>query len=457
MHRFHKSFIFIRLMLFVFVFVVLVLIPSFSSQRLTTTRSDYDIFGKRFVLNDHVVALADNHLTRYHFFFYPFGPENYCSYDYLSSHHFLVSLSIGERQTADDLSFVYLRTDEDAEDSFELGTFSIDRTQCSPDSEESPLSVTKIHRFEMSHDGFVSILQVDFDGQYAYGFLEQYVYILDIDKKNVTIFDWETILPNVTKFYPKDAQITRIRSGVDLIVLIGYLNINGDGTLPKVYLFHAEPPFRLTLLDNETLVTHPTVGEVFAERYEFDYVMSVSIEQETQQILIALPSYKQTLLYEFNETNLFRRKVFPEAARSVNWFEGGTQAVMLLADIPTLPWASSQIQVINTTTTDLNIATLYAIPNNQQTIPFATPTQLVKFIRLGICQGHPILLTSDGLIIHVPIAPPGHYFPLVEISSTANPPNPCPNGTFRTTFSPSPCLVCPTGYRNSKFYLNFSF
>ena len=436
--------------------VVLCLVSSSGSQRLATIRSDHDIFGERLACNDHVVALAINDVTRYDFFFNPLGPNYYCPYDYFASQNFVVSLAIGERQSADDTSFVYLRTDEETEDYLELGIFRINRTQCLEDPDTRPLFETPIHRFNLSLDGLVSVLQVDFYGQYAYGFLEEFAYILDIAKKNVTILDWKTILPNVTKLYPKDAHVTRTRYGMDLIVLVGYFTVNLDGTLPAVYLLHAEPPFRLSLLYNETLITDQTVGGTFAFSYEFDYVMSVSIEHETQQVLIALPYYEKTFLYQFNETHLSRTRVFSKAARSVAWFDRGTQAALLLPTVPALPWASSQVQVIDTTTADPNVATFYAMPNNQQTIPFARPTQLPQFIRLDISDGQPVILASNGLIINAPIAPPGHYVPLVEISSYADEPHPCPNGTFRTTFSPSPCLVCPTGYRNSNLPLSRS-
>ncbi|UJR10746.1 hypothetical protein I4U23_014934 [Adineta vaga] len=330
----------------------------------------------------------------------------------------------------------------------QLGVCKINKTECLSKNFVMETTKTIVHQFSFLVLD-TSILKVDPIGEYAYGFLAPEAFIYDINNGNVTLISWQELLPDLPEIYRKDADVTMIDDNIRMIVLVGYSREQTDSSLPVIYLLRHEPPSTMILVDSLILINDTFVGDAFAFGYTFDYVMSVSIEHTTQQILVGLPYFGKTFLLKFTSTNLTLMKEFPYAARSVAWIDNGTQAVLLFADIPTLPWASSQVQVINTSVTDTHLATLYAVPNNQQTIAFKTGKSAVDFLRITVSNGLPIILTSTGYVIYAPIAPPDSYIGLTEISSIAPSPVRCPAGTFKTHTGPSPCIVCATGFKRS--------
>jgi hypothetical protein len=425
--------------------VVVAFIRLSDTQQFSTIRADYDIYGTRLATNDHVVALAANHLFTYQFTFAPFGPDHFCSSAYASPSQFVINIAIGHKPNVTHSTFVGMRVHEGTPEYLELVMFDIDQIECLFSENIYKTNEKLLHRFSVSNTG-VSILKMDPAGRYAYGFLKSCAYVLDVSNGNVTTIDWSSLLPDVADFYPRDADVSITNDDVRLIVLTGYFTINIDLTLPAVYLLRHRLS-SMVLVNNITLMSDLPVGGTFTFFYNFEYVISITIEPETKQVLVALPHYRRTYLLEYNRTSLVVRKIYVRAARSVVWLDNGKQAALLLADESTLPWAVSQVQVINTSATNTDLATLYTLPNNQQTISFFTGKQSLSFIRLAMSDNQLIILTSTGYIIYAPVALPGYFMRLTEISSYAPHAEPCPAGTFKTTRSPSPCLVCPHGHR----------
>ena len=95
---------------------------------------------------------------------------------------------------------------------------------------------TVVQRFSQSHYD-ISVLSVDFAGEYAFGFLRDFGDIFDIARSHVTTLRWKDILPNVTEFFAKDAETSVTSDGVTVLLLVGSFRVDFDSTLPAVYLF----------------------------------------------------------------------------------------------------------------------------------------------------------------------------------------------------------------------------
>ena len=432
-----------------FLLFLLCLLRCSANDYLSSLRTDNDGYGTRFAVNDVSVIVAQNDYLRYQFHLPPFGTERYCVCEYPTDETFVLNVATGSRQNNTTLFLVYLRTNESDADVLELGTLSINQSACLSDRLIYSWKDTVVQQF--NHSSYeISLLTVDFDGQYAFGFLRDFAYVFDIARSRVSTLDWWQILPNVPSFYAKDAETSVTSDGVKVLLLVGYFQVAFDATLPAVYLLRFEAPSNLIVVDDLTLISGLKVGGSFAFNYNFNYVMSISIQHATQQALIALPSYSQTFLIQFTSQRItLVNRVFHRAARSVAWLGPTGQAAFLLADSPTPPWALSQLQVIDTSLENTDLATLYALPNNQQTLTFLTPTPTTSFLRVKVSDGRPVILTNDASLIYAPISPAGFFFPLSETSLNLSAPQPCPPGTFKNQSAPSPCLVCPTGYRSS--------
>ena len=420
-----------------------------ANDLLSSLRTDNDAYGTRFVGNDFFLVYAQNDYLRYQLHFPPFGEDYFCFGEYSSDTIFVLNVAIGYRQNVSDLFFVYLRTTETFADQLELGIVRINQTGCLEGEARDSQNDTVVHRFNES-DYEISVLTVDFDGKYAFGFLINFSYIFDIARGNMLTFQWREILPNITQFFPRDAETSVTSDGVQVVLLVGYFPVDFDSTLPAVHLLRFEAPSRLVHLDNVTLIRDLKVPGSFALKYNFNYVMSISIQHQTRQALIALPSYGQTFLIQFNSQRItLLNRIFRRAARSVAWLREDNQAALVLANTPTPPWALSQVQVINTSMENTDLATLYALPNNQQTLTFLTPIRTSSFIRLKVSGGQPVILTSDSSLTYAPISPAGSFSPMIEISANVFQSQSCPDGTVKSQSGPSPCLTCPTGYRTS--------
>lgn len=432
-----------------FVLFLLGVLACSANELHSSLRTDNDVYGTRFVGNDFFLVYAQNDYLRYQFHFQPFGEAYFCVGEYSSEEIFVLNVAIGYRQNVTDLFFVYLRTTQNFADQLQLGILRINQTGCLEGDARGSQNDTVVHRFNQS-DYEISVLTVDFDGKYAFGFLLHFAYILDIARGNVLTFPWKEILPNITQFFPRDAETSLTSDGVPLVLLVGYFAVDFDSTLPAVHLLRFEAPSRLVHLGNLTLIRDLKVPGSFAFKYNFNYVMSISIQHQTRQALIALPSYGQTFLIQFNSQRItLLNRTFRRAARSVAWLREDNQAAFVLANTPASPWALSQVQVINASMENTDLATLYALPNNQQTLTFLTPTQTTSFIRLKVSGGQPVILTSDSSLIYAPISPAGSFSPVIEISANVSQSQSCPAGTFKSQSGPGPCLICPTGYRTS--------
>ncbi|CAF1184311.1 unnamed protein product [Adineta ricciae] len=418
--------------------IFLILITICKTQQLSTMRSDFDTISSRLIGNRYLTISAQNDYSFFRVAFAPYGPENTCFYSYRSTQDFVLSIAIGQNQTY----FVYIRTNDNDTTTFEIGVSYINKTKCLQtrgNTEEFPVTPVTFPSYVVDN----IVLKVDPAGEYAYVFLRENIFIYDIHNGTLINIPWSNVLPNETRFFPKDADITVTKDGMSLCLLANYYPVSTSSRVPIVYLLHLEPPSKITVLDQLILINDSFASFSFTYGYFYEYIMSISIEHQTQQILVALPFFRRTFLLKFNATNLILIDSISSQARSVGWIDNGTQAILLINSIPTLPWASSQLHIIDTTT--MNVQS--AIPNNQQSIPVQSGQKITSFNRLIVIQGEPIIFTADGLVLYVPASPIDHYIEVTQITESISQIKPCPSGTWKNRIGPYLCTVCPTGFK----------
>ena len=247
---------------------------------------------------------------------------------------------------------------------------------------------------------------------------------------------------------PHALDIVKPRDGNLIAIVADYHEFERRKTLPIVYLVRLDHLNNMIFVDNYTLYCDEQefIQGQYVFTNDFDYVISVSIHDSTQQVLVGIPQLHTTYLFAFNSTNLLLVNQFDHPARSLSWLDNdGLQASLLLSDIATSPWAQSRVQVINV----MSIYILYAYANNQQTLEPRSRT-LSKFIRLTTTYDHRlVILTIDGNLLLVPSADAGYYRKTDDIDVPLKTPAVCPNGTFKSTRDTTPCTICLPGTRSS--------
>ncbi|CAF0757328.1 unnamed protein product [Adineta steineri] len=439
-------------MINIFVVILLIFIP-LTIEDTVLDRYDYDAYGTRIASNDYFVVLAQNDLNRYSVIMTPFGAEYSCNYGYNYIDDFVMNVAVGRHQNSTQMSFVYLRTNSSTGANQILGLFTfpqIDNTndsagQCdkrlSNDQGEYDVKVWNNTLSEMS------TLQMDLNGKYAYGFLSNGIFIFDIENKYVQDITWEEILPSIY-FEPHALDISETNDGVQIALVVGYYQSDINKVLPILYLVQLNPPLNMIVITNYTFSTQNIqfIRANFAFTYQFNYVMSISIHDSTQQVLIGIPQASTAYLFSFNSTDLILIKTFNQPARSTSWIDNdGTQAALLLANVPTLPWAQSQVRLIDTTSGTV----ISAFPNNQQTFDQWTDT-LPIFIRLATTHDNELMVqATDGTVLLISSADAGYFLRSHDIYSQSYIPEVCPLGTYKSIFGPTPCIVCPANTKSN--------
>lgn len=442
-------FIFTAVIIFVLTNLVLIINGITYSDRY-----DYDTYGIRIASTNYFVVLAENNAFRYAVSFVPFGPVQQCTYNYSNSNDFIISIAAGRRQNFSQLSFVYLKTNTTDGQYQTLGLFTFSNEQQITSPNHSCSNVLRMG--EGAYDvkewkrepSELSTLQVDLYGKYAYGFLSRDIFIYDIENKSVKSLSWKDVFRLIT-LKPHALDISQTNDGTSIAIVAGYYNFDIDKTLPAVYLVRLNPPYNMTLMDNYTLSSsnQKFIRERYVSTYLFDYVLSVSIHDSTQQVLVGVPCFGKTYLFSFNSTNLILMNSFNRASRSITWFDDNDaeQAWLLLSDTATLPWSKSQVQALNISSND----TLYAYPNNQQTLEQWSNTP-PTFIRLTRTYNHQLaILTTDGIIVLVPSIDAGYYLKTDDINAPIKLRSACPRGTYKSQKGPIPCTICPTMTKSS--------
>ena len=446
-------------MLILLHFFVAAAFTSFLPRCSTVTysdRSDFDANGVRIASNDHFVVLAENDANRLVVSLAPFGRNYMCNFPYTNSSDFIISVATGRRQNSTQLSFVCLSTNSTDGDYQTLSLFTFSRTN-GTDRPNQPISgcnrltpsdrSRRVLRVRNRQASEMSNLQVDPTGNYAYGFLSKSIFICDIQNGSVKDVPWESVFGNVT-LELRALDVGETIDKVPMAIVAGYEQVDGARAQAKVYLIRLDPPSSMTIVDSRSMTTDSRIffGGREALTYQFDSVMSVSIHDATQQVLISVPKILQTYLFSFNSTNLTLIDVSSTKTRSTMWLNtNGTRVAYLFSDVATPPWSQSRIVAADLTSKN----SLYAYPNNQQTLN-AWSNTVPTFIRITATFDHQmVVLTSDGTVVLVRSTAPGYYIRTNDINAAPDTPATCPPGTFKGTRGARPCEVCQAGTKSS--------
>lgn len=424
-----------------------------NSAIIYSDRHDYDAYGSLLASTDHFIVLPRNDGFLYMVSMAPYGIEYVCTYGYKKLNNFVINVATGRRQNSSQLSFVYLQTNSTDGWYQELGLFTFSRSNVRNSSSTTcsrmlaPNQGERQAKFWYRPPSEMSTLQMDPNGKYAYGFLSNYIFIYDIEKNSVKDLLWNVTFPSVT-LSPMALDIGQTSDGMSVAILAGYHLIDIGRSLPIVYLIGLNPPNSMSLVANYTIQSgeQEFVQSRYASSYQFDYVMSVTIHDETQRVIVAVPQLGKTYLFAFTSANLTLISTSSHPARSAVWLDrAGTQVGLVLSGVSTLPWAQSRIEVFNIS----SAVTSYVYPNNQQDLrPWSNVFPL--FLRLTSTIDYQIvILSNDGTVVLVPIAEAGYYISSGDINGPRKNPTPCPMGTYKNIRGTTPCLICPSGTKSS--------
>ncbi|UJR29139.1 hypothetical protein I4U23_010353 [Adineta vaga] len=412
---------------------------------------DYASYGIRMASTDYFVVLAQNDAFQYVVSMTPFGSEYFCNYTYSTSNEFVINVAVGRRQNASQLSFVYLRTNSTDGYYQTLGLFTFSRMNNGTLSKDICNQVNNFNESRLDVKVWnrtpseLSLLQVDLNGNYAYGFLSKAIFIYDIQNHFVQDLEWEDMFPSMS-IEPYALEIGETNDGISIAIVAGYRLLDIREAVPVVYLIHLNPPYNMTLIDNYTFLSTKQKFLPTNYMYQSDYAMSVSIHDSTQQVLVSVSQLSKTYMFSYNSTALKLIQKFDRSARSITWLDkDGLQAGFLLHNVPTYPWAQSRIEIVNMSS---NVV-LNVFPNNQQTIELWSST-LPTFIRMGITYDYQlVILTTDGTVIFVRAADAGYYATTGDIDSDLQRQQVCPSGSYKSIRGSIPCTICPTMTRSN--------
>ena len=294
-------------------FISLFFISFFSATYAITysDRQNYDAYGILVASTDTFVVLAQNDAYRYGIFMAPFGRQYMCSYVYRTPNYFAINVAVSRRQNSSQLSFVYLAVTSADGNTQKVGTFTIPKFNIPGTSIITCGQTLGINDGE--HDAHIwnrppselSTLQVDLDGKYAYGFLSDYIFIYDIYNNVVKDLSWNDTFASINPS-PHALDIGKTSDGISMAILAGYYTFALGKALPAVYLVRLEPPNNIVLVDNYTIrsADQKFVRGQFSLTYLFDYAMSVSIHDATQQVMVAIPELSNIYRFSFTSTHL---------------------------------------------------------------------------------------------------------------------------------------------------------
>lgn len=185
-----------------------------------------------------------------------------------------------------------------------------------------------------------------------------------------------------------------------------------------------------------------------ADVYYPKYDMSVSMDNDQNQVLLGIQIMNTIVILTINQTSnkfisssqtLSNGKSFG-MGKAVGWLDSNTVIVLVNTYSFSYVWLSSKIFVYNVSVTN-QFEVLAIFPNIQQTL---VPVLGPEFLSIVVTQNGTIaILDSDGDYYILLPAPAGSFADSSSrLSSTSKP---CIAGTFSTQLNTLPCSLCPSG------------
>ncbi|CAF0769011.1 unnamed protein product [Adineta steineri] len=409
--------------------------------------NSFDAYGVKLAINDAVVVQARNRDARFVLQFGPFITSNLsspCSVDYVgitsSDNNFIYSLVI-PKQVSQDASVIFIGENDDYSTSpypF-IGHLRVN---------SSCTATYDIQYFNSSgHDEFF-IVGVDPTGQRAYGFSSRFAFSYNLQTHTITYLQqWP-----ISNFMPHAIDV----SSDYVAVIAGFLNQGQNIYRPLVYMLMLNIS-SLSVLDTWEYTPsnsswQATTLNTDAGYYTEKHIMSVSIESNTSQVLIGMPSMNIVFWFSMmtNLTLLAYRENGNQRGygQSLGWSnEVAGPYPILLGNTYSFPYTWSTSIIYWFTPEEFRssnpIMPLFPTIQCPQWIELKP-----KLLTIAVATLSVAFLDSSGQIYVIVGAPMGTY-PDTSVTIGFNPafsiPKSCPAGTYKDWIGIYICYLCPFG------------
>ena len=420
-----------------------------SSHNFTDDQWDsFDAYGVKLAANDVVIVQARNKDARFVLQFAPFVASN------LSSPCYVDYMTVG----LDDTSFIYsiVVPKEDLNDASIVFIGENDGQSTSPYPFVGHMRVNSscqktydIQSFSTQVHNEFYVLGIDPTGEVAYGFAGDFAFSYDLHTNNITYLQpWP-----IANFMPHATDV----SNAHVAVIAGFYAQTQNTCRSLVYMLMLNLS-SFTVLDHWEYIPVNSSWQaktlcIDAANFTGKHVMSVSIQSNTSQVLVGVPS--MNIVFWFYMSANLTLAAYRENGnqrgygQSLGWSNeyGGPFPVVLgnTYDFP-YTWSSSIIYwfTLNEFVSSDPIMPLFP------TIQYPRWIELeAKLISIATANVHVALLDSSGQIYVIVSAPTGSY-PDTSAALGFNPafstPTLCPSGSYKDWVGIYICYLCPLGH-----------
>ncbi|CAF0984169.1 unnamed protein product [Adineta ricciae] len=369
--------------------------------------TDYDLYGIKIALNDRFLVSVDNLFLVWYVEHFPHANGSSCRVLYnLTTCDFVYSVVV---PTTNNISFIYNCIDVHGNN---VVGFLVSNDTCS-----FYLMNEQIISNYSTQDNFV--IAIDGQSTGVYGFADDFLFFYQLFP-TISLVTW----PNTLNISPRAVDIGHndkyaviagyCQSSVSVAVECGFLlRLNVSSACPYV-----TSTFQISTVVTYSWNDPRSIRLVTNSRtYTAQFVMSVSICWQTQQVLIGVQSLNTVYLYSLNDTQtpIGVRQTGMNLmgyGKSVAWLDQTCQKAVILANAysySNYEWISSSVHIYDIQSDGFNDSTqpILAYPNALQTLH---QSMNPSFIRLTCSpSGHLGLLDRFGNGIGILSAPPNNY------------------------------------------------
>ena len=455
-------------------YFILLCIHHLGSSSFTPNIDDYDAYGTKIAMNQHLLVLAQNN-NEASTFFLQFAPYNdtqsllssQCSITYPNiTDTFIYTVALGKKQQQNQTQFFFAGEFIDDQNGLFIGMIKYNNTDQNSSFPITSLScntsfiysIEYINNYE--HQEYY-IIGADPQGLYAYGFSNEFVFVYD--SKNTSNFHiWNGSLTwSDASFIPHAVDIS---DGFGVVA--GFIRNNPNSTViysPMIYLFNfnVSNSYHPIVVDQYHPVPRQSTWQDLltnadADLYGGKYDMSVSINEQGY-VLVGMQFINRVFLLSVNVTKPNNLTYISRHTngrslgngKSVAWLDNGIAAILINVYTLSYEWSSSHIFFfdINADEYDSDGTPLSVYPNNHQLVPSGFSSM---FLNIVSSPSSLALLDDKGKILIFSPTQPG-YYPSIE-NTGRNPyvtsPKSCMPGSYKNKSGIHNCVLCPLGTKN---------
>ncbi|UJR28926.1 hypothetical protein I4U23_010145 [Adineta vaga] len=439
----------------------------------TPNTKDYDAYGSKITLNDHLLVLAQNSYLPPTFAI-QFAPYNstltssQCSLIYPNTTNtFIYSVVLGKKQNQTQLHFFFIGEHTNDQNGIFIGMATFNHSQQTSNLNSSICNASftySLHYLNTYSHQEYSILGVHPQGIRAYVFTNRYVAVfhaVNTSSTNLNTWDGQTTWPDES-FIPHAVDLSD-----HFGVIAGFIQNNANATVkysPMIYLIRfnsSDEHYRPYVAhEYQPIATPGTWQDLLtnadADVYSAKYDMSVSID-EKGNVFVGMQFINRVFLFTVNITNPIELNFVSRFTngrsigngKGVAWMENGIGAVLINVYTLDYVWSSSQVYLfdIHENGYNSNSTPLSIFPNSHQLLPSSFSS---IFLNIVSSPSSLALLDDKGnVLIFTPTQ--SQYYPAV-ITTGSSPfitsAKSCMAGTFKNKSGIHDCVLCRTGTKN---------